>query len=167
MRSKIIFPLALLSVLVIAACGMLLSSCGKTRVEKKHQEAAAPSPDSLDARVRLNAGSYAVREPIVMTLIVRNTTDRTLNLTFPTAQRYDFIVRKGQHILWQWGHERMFAQVIGRLALAPRDSITYELTWDQRTLEGTEPKLGAYSIQGILKTFPETATDERTFGIMD
>ena len=102
-----------------------------------------------------------------MTLIVENKTGRTLNLTFPTAQRYDFIVRTGKHIVWQWGHERMFAQVVGRFFLAPHDSVTYESTWDQRTLEGTEPRLGTYTVQGILKTAPEIGTDEKTLWIAD
>jgi hypothetical protein len=89
-------------VVVFIVAGILSGSCGGKRVEDGGEGAAPGAADSLEARISLNEGSYAVREPVVMTLTVRNITDRTLNLTFPTAQRYDFIVGKGKLAIWQW-----------------------------------------------------------------
>jgi hypothetical protein len=154
-------------VVVLAMVSIALGSCGRKRVEDAGEKAPPDAADSLRALITLNEGSYAAREPVVMTLTVRNTTDRTINLTFPTAQRYDFIVSKGKMVVWQWSHGRMFAQVRGRHSVAPGDSISYDITWDQKDLDGVELKLGTYGVQGILKASPEIASEEKTFWIAD
>ena len=152
---------------VLALVGILVCSCGRKRTENGGKGPPPLASDSLEARVTLSEGGYAVREPVVMTLTVRNTTDRALNLIFPTAQRYDFVVSRGKKVVWQWSHGRMFAQARGRHSIAPHDSISYEITWDQKDLDGAELSLGTYRIQGILKASPEVVSEERTFGIVD
>jgi len=103
----------------------------------------------------------------VMSLVVTNNKEEDLVLTFPTAQRYDFIVRKGKETIWIWSEGRMFAQVIGRQTLGAGETISYEITWDQSGLESMRPPLGAYTVRGILKTMPEIASEKREFGIVD
>ena len=102
-----------------------------------------------------------------ITLEVTNKADRTVTLTFPTAQRYDFIIKKGKQTIWQWSAGRMFAQVVGRYELAPGDTISYEYTWDQTGADGTKPGLGAYTIEGLLMLSPPFRVGPKTFGIVD
>lgn len=128
---------------------------------------SSPAGRALEARVSLNAGSYAMRESIVMTLVVKNATEETSNLVFPTAQRYDFVVKKGKETVWQWGRGMMFAQVRGEHSIAAGDSIAYEVTWDQKDGGGAELGLGEYTVQGILKASPEVASEKKTFWIAD
>jgi hypothetical protein len=123
--------------------------------------------DSLDLYVWTNEGGYAVGETVIMRLIVRNRTDRSLKITFPTQQRFDFIVKKGKKILWQWSGGMLFAQVTAEGVLTPGDSLIYETSWDQRLADGTSPQLGAYTVHGILKIVPETTGRQRMFGIVD
>ncbi len=163
-------------IVVLVTCGMVASCAKKDAPETSRHEAgrtrdratgATTPADSLEVRIVFNERGYAMREKIVMTLVARNTTARPLLLTFPTAQRFDFIVTDGKQIVWQWSHGRMFAQARSRHTIAPHDSITYEFTWDQIANDGTEPRLGRYTIQGVLKIDPEIASTKHVFGIVD
>jgi hypothetical protein len=161
-------------ILIVVTClisGTVLSSCSKKGREEAKQvttmASAGGSRDSLGVTISLNAGSYAIREHIVMTVTAVNTTERALRLTFPTAQRYDFIVRKDRKPIWRWSDDRMFAQALSRHTIEPGDSIVYEFEWDQANVDGTELNLGRYTVGGILKTLPERASREKTFSIAD
>ena len=61
----------------------------------------------------------------------------------------------------------MFAQAEAEEVLAQGDSLIYETSWDQKLADGTNPPLGAYTVQGVLKIVPETASPDRVFGIVD
>jgi hypothetical protein len=126
-----------------------------------------PPADSLRISLALDAGSYAIGEPMEMRLTVTNVTPRTVTVTFPTAQRFDFVVRRGGKPIWQWAADMMFAQSITRERIAALDSLVLGTRWDQVLPDGTNPGLGAYTLQGILKTSPERVTDEKRFGVVD
>ena len=129
--------------------------------------AGASPRDSLAVTLELRERGYASGEPIEMRLVVSNTTDRRVRITFPTAQRFDFVVKKDRAPVWQWSGERMFAQVLGRHVIEAREAITYQFTWDQKLPDGSWARLGRYSAQGILKSMPEIASAEKQFGIVD
>ena len=149
----------------LALC-VALASCGKKGTRDMARAEVSPS-DSVLVSVELNEGSYAIGEPMVVRLIASNTTGRNLNLTFPTAQRFDFIVRQDKRVIWQWSHEKAFAQVTGRQSVRPGDSISYEYKWDQKLPDGTNPDLGAYTIQAILMTQPKFRSGQKRFGVVD
>jgi hypothetical protein len=123
--------------------------------------------DSLVVSIALNAGSYAVGEPVTMKISAVNSTRRGVTLTFPTAQRFDFAVRHKGVVVWRWSTDMMFAQVLGSETIGAGDSLVFEARWNQRLSDGTNPGLGAYTIQGVLKTVPEIASQEQPFGIVD
>ena len=168
-----------LILILLALAAASLNSCGGCPCGKKSSDVSgayaagtaavvSTSPgDSLKVELDLTERGYALVEPVVTTLRVTNIKGEDLTLTFPTAQRYDFIVRKGKQTVWVWSEGRMFAQVIGREKLRAGESLSYEITWDQSGLENIRPPLGAYTLQGILKTTQEIASEEREFGIVD
>lgn len=132
-------------------------NCGKT----------AASGDSLAVSIGLSAGSFAVGEKIGVRLVARNLTAREMGLVFPTAQRYDLVLRKGGRVVWRYSADAMFAQVVGRERIVPGDSLVFETVLDQPAVLGTNPELGAYTIEGVLKTRAEVSTGEKQFGIVD
>jgi len=166
-----------LILLVLAAAS--LNSCGGCQCGKKSDDAAPSGSagtaivadpaggDSLRVEVDLTERGYAMPEPVPMSLTVTNIMERDLTLTFPTAQRYDFIVKKGKQTVWVWSEGMMFAQAIGRETLKAGESVSYEITWDQSGLETIRPPLGAYTAQGILKITQEITSEKREFGIVD
>jgi len=168
-RAGIVLVVGLILLLSVAVA--LLPSCGGR--DKRDGEGVVsgagggPRPDLLTADIKLNGGSYAIGEPIVMTITVTNKAERAITLTFPSAQRYDFIVKKGKEAVWQWSAGRMFAQVVGRYEIAPGDTISYQYTWDQTALDGTKPGLGAYTIEGLVMLSPPFRVGPKAFGIVD
>ncbi len=169
LRRKALFGFLLVFSAVVAD---LLSCGGQSGKGGRSPEGTmagdrASSADSVDVTLSLNAGSYALGEMIVVRLVATNRTERALRLNFPTAQRFDFVVRKGKQIIWQWSGDMMFAEAVSRETVAAHDSLVFEARWDQRLFDGTNPGLGAYSIQGILKTRPEVVSKERPFGVVD
>ena len=125
------------------------------------------SGDSLALSIGLSAGSFAVGEKIGVRLVARNLTGREITLVFPTAERYDLVVKKGPRVIWQSSAGMMYAEVVARERIAPRDSMVFETALDQAAIAGTNPELGAYTIQGVLKTRPEVSTEAKQFGIVD
>ena len=56
--------------------------------------------DSVRAYVEMRERGYAALEPVPLKLVAVNKTGRTLCLTFPTAQRFDFIIGKDEEPVW-------------------------------------------------------------------
>jgi hypothetical protein len=178
-----------LVLIVLVVSAVTMNSCGGCQCGKSSGDAAGAgaagasvvaagsrdegtlpgnvSGDTLMVEVELTERGYALLEPVAMALRVTNMKQEDLTLTFPTAQRFDFIVRKGKEIVWIWSEGRIFAQSIGRKTLGPGETVSYDITWDQSGLENVQPPLGAYTAQGILKTSPEIASGKREFGIVD
>jgi hypothetical protein len=176
-----------LAVIALILAAASLSSCGGCPCGKKNTDltrsgnagsgtttavaeggsTSGSSADTVTVEVDITERGYALLEPVVMSLKVTNNRKEDLILTFPTAQRYDFIVEKGKQIVWIWSEGRMFAQAIGRETIGAGETVSYEIVWDQSGLENIRPPLGAYTVQGILKTMPEIASEKHEFGIVD
>lgn len=110
---------------------------------------------SLDRPVYYNNLMPPVANPwptVQATLVVRNWTDFPVEFTFPTSQRFDFIVRDTQNReVLRWSDGRQFLQVVGRETLnnkARRYSADIEL----RSREGKMLPDGSYSLAGYLTT---------------
>ena len=154
---------------------MLWTSCGgqagKGEMGRGDAADAGKPPtapaETLEVSVWLDSGTYAIGEPIKMRLSAVNKTAGPLILEFPTSQRFDFVVSAGGRPVWQWSADMMFAQALGRETVQPGDSLVYEVRWDQRLGDGTNPGLGAYTIRGVLTTRPDVASRERRFGVVD
>lgn len=150
------------------AAGLLLLSCGG---DKGRKQEAAPAEqvgaDSVTAYVDLRERGYAGLEPVPMKLVVRNETERTLRFTFPTEQRFDFVVTKVKEPVWAWSEGRTFSEDTGHLSIAPGDSLIYEYTWDGRKADGSLPRLGRYRVKGVLMTAPPIETGTGKFAVVD
>ena len=99
---------------------------------------------SLEAsRTRLIAG-----ETLTLTLNVANPSSYPIELV-ASGQVFDFFavpaaswVSEPQRTIqlplpvWNWAHERFFAQVISRQSIAPGESLRYEVPWDGRDNSG-------------------------------
>jgi hypothetical protein len=84
--------------------------------------------------------AYQSKEPIVIVLTLTNEGLRPIKLTFPSAQKYDFIVRKDKEEIWRWSEDKMFALMLTELTLQPNQSLTYEEIWTQEDMEARSIK---------------------------
>lgn len=92
---------------------------------------------------------YFRGQPVQLQLIKTNVSNRPITLTYNTAQRFDFFVRRGVSgpVVWQWSADRSFAQVVERVTLRPGQSQVFTATWDQRNNRGNRVQPGVYTVQ--------------------
>ncbi len=65
-----------------------------------------------------------------LTFHVTNTTSAPLEFTFPTSQRYDFVVSDEQgNAVWRWSDDRAFLQAVTHATLEPGETWTMESAW--------------------------------------
>lgn len=85
-------------------------------------------------------------------LVLRNRTEFPVEFTFPTSQRFDFIVRdaKNQEVL-RWSDGRAFMQVVGQETLR-NESRSYAADILLRSRDGKLLTAGFYTIVGYLTT---------------
>jgi hypothetical protein len=66
-----------------------------------------------------------------LVLHVTNTARTPVTFTFPTSQRYDFMVEtESGEPVWHWSGDRAFLQVITEARLEPGETWTVQETWD-------------------------------------
>lgn len=98
-------------------------------------------------------------ESVTMRLKVENEGAQPVTLTFPTSQRYDFIVtRTDGTVVWQWSHGKNFTQAVGTLTLAPGQEVELQEEWDQRGNDGNLVAPGDYQVRGVLTVKPPIVT---------
>lgn len=94
---------------------------------------------------------YAPGQPISLTFTVTNSTKKDAIYNFSTGQQCDFTATdaKGTNV-WTWSHERMFTQVLTRLALAPGQKRVYKGVWEGQDAQGKPIKPGVYTLTARL-----------------
>lgn len=95
-------------------------------------------------RRRYNSG-----QSVHLTLRLTNTGDKPLQLTFASAKTHDFTVSDGDgRIVWQWSHDRAFAQALQERTVLVGGSLTREVTWDGSDNDGDIVEPGDYEVTG-------------------
>ena len=105
---------------------------------------------ALDLLLKADKSTYALGEPIALTLEVANRGPRPVTLQFPTAQRYDIVVHDSQgREVWRWSAGQMFAQVLGEEILPPGSvALTYGVTLRERFAPGRYTAVGIIPAEG-------------------
>ena len=96
--------------------------------------------------------SFVMGEPIRFDLEVLNRTSRTVSLQFPDGQMYDVYVfpADSPQILWRWGADKAFPQVVTELSFPPDSSKAWLLDWNAALADGTQLPAGNYRARGYL-----------------
>ncbi len=96
---------------------------------------------------------------------VFNNGKRSYILSFPDAQRFDYIILDPEgRLIYEWSADKMFVQAIGSSNVNPKERLSYT---DEMPLADKAGKLrpGVYSVKAILANYPEI-TAEQTFRIV-
>jgi len=106
---------------------------------------------TLDRAVYAATNKGAAPAEMEATLRLRNTTGEAVELSFPTAQRQDFIVRNAQgDAVLQWSDGRTFSQVPGTERI--RGEVEYVAALRLMRNSGETLPEGKYTIEGWLTT---------------
>lgn len=114
---------------------------------------AAVSPADAAAALELavlpDRASYRSGQPIGLTLSVANRSSDTVDLRFPTAQRFDFVIRDSRGVeRWRAAADQMFAQVTGAERLPPGTVLVYRAQCPTKLAPGT------YTVEGAVTADP-------------
>lgn len=93
--------------------------------------------------------TYALGEPVNITVQVNNTGSSPTTLNYRSGQEYDIIVKKGGQEVWKWSVGKFFTQELHSQTLAPGESRTFKESWPQ-TANGDQPiTAGEYQVIGV------------------
>ncbi len=101
---------------------------------------------NLRVDVAVGKAAFQSGEPIAIVMSVTNTGTAPLSVTMTSAQQYEVTVRQRGALIWQWSHDKAFAQVVRDTELAPGGTLSFQVTWDQRDLQGRRVEPGPYDI---------------------
>ncbi len=102
--------------------------------------------------IKLDKTSYGLSESVTIILTITNMTNSYRELTFNTAQVYNYIIYKDSKAIYNWALGRMFADVITTLKFSPNETKSYLEKWDMKDNAGSMVKEGVYKIEFSLKT---------------
>lgn len=91
---------------------------------------AKPGVSGLRAGLTTGKLIYRVGTQLTVSCTVRNTGTKDVQLTFPTAQQYNWTVVEYQgKTIYNWQADRSFAQVLTTLTIPAGGSHTFESSW--------------------------------------
>ncbi len=89
-------------------------------------------------------------EPLSIALSVINVSERQVERTYYSGQRYDFIVLDDTgNVVWRWSRDMAFTQAIIEVAFEPGQKVTYSEVWNQKTDSGEQVEPGTYELQAL------------------
>lgn len=87
--------------------------------------------------------NVSVGADVRLSLHLTNSTDRPLELRFPSGQTHDFIILDATGVeAWRWSAGRMFTQALQARTLAAGESLTYEERWSPDSATGQFTAVG-------------------------
>jgi hypothetical protein len=109
----------------------------KTRSEQDDnnlQLLAMPHTEDLEMKISTKDSMYQwIVEPVEITISIENKGTEDQTLTFPDAKQYDFtITTMSGRKIYQWSDRKYFAQVITKLTIPAGETISWDLTWNQK-----------------------------------
>ncbi|MEN6372563.1 MAG: BsuPI-related putative proteinase inhibitor [Armatimonadota bacterium] len=112
--------------------------------------------------VKTDKQSYSLGEPIKMTFVVENPTQRNIVLKFSSSQIYDIWAEKDSKEVWRWSRGKFFTQALTSITLKPGERRTFQETWNQTSNDGQQVSPGAYSVFAQLMTMQPRPTPVMT-----
>jgi len=99
-----------------------------------------------------NEKRYFRGQPVRITFRKRNITDRSVTLEYSSSQLFDFYVsnENGREI-WRWSEDKAFLPVIREMVIAPGESETIDIVWNQRNKSGNLVNPQTFTLWGTNK----------------
>ena len=158
MKSRFLIPVLCVGA-VVYACGPRAHNEASTPKKTGATVAKATTKPASDARrpsarkakdakspvsglLYVHAGDSSIR----LAFHVVNTTDRRVEITFPSGQTYDFVILDSLgREMWHWGSGRMFTQTLRNKVLDGGETLDVEEIWRAATLAP-----GRYTAKAVL-----------------
>lgn len=122
---------------IVACCSlaglMACSNAPPPAAAPNETRAGMASQNDLVTSIEVEVGADTVRFVLHLT----NSTAGPIRLEFPSAQRYDFVVRTPANAeVWRWSADQMFAQMISEESIPAGGSRQFMATWQPGSRTG-------------------------------
>jgi hypothetical protein len=116
----------------LLAAALFVGACAGSGEHDEPGMNLGEDPD-VAASMEVKVSGDSVR----LILHVTNSGVEPVRLSFPTSQRYDFVIEtpEGDEV-WRWSDGMSFLQALSQETLAPGDSWDMEAVWDPGEREG-------------------------------
>ena len=115
---------SLASALLLLLAGCQLDGGGGTPISGDSRNVG-----DVTLTLRIEPARVKVGDPVRLTLRLFNNSGRERSLTYPSGQRYDFWVSKGDRKVWRWSEGKAFTQAIVTEALPGQTGKPYTEVW--------------------------------------
>lgn len=124
---------------IALACGPSVRSTDSTMADTTSSNSTADGESAKQSGGSDLATSLdvSVKDGVIFTLHVTNTTPKQIELNFGSGQTYDFVVLDAVgNPVWKWGDGQMFTQALRNKLLAPSETITFQERWTSPSTKG-------------------------------
>jgi len=124
----------------------------------------APQPAEPQLKVDLFADKaiYQLKEPVKMTLIITNESQKSISAVYSSSQSFDFAVfDQDRKEIWRWSNDKVFAMMLRPFKLPPGKDLRFSTTWKQTDYYGNPVPKGKYFVQGWLALSPRKASPQK------
>lgn len=97
-------------------------------------------------------------DAVVFALTVTNDAATAVDIQFRSGKHADVTVSEDGDTVWQWSAGRMFTQALDSETLAPGESITSEMTWEN-------PPPGEYVAEAALDAATGSLVERKSFTV--
>lgn len=132
---------------LLAAAALALAACAPPpppACAPAPAGAGVPAPDAADGPLVSSLSVEAGADSVTLQLQVTNTAASPVQVTYPSGQTYDFFVRRGGQLLWQWSETMRFMQSVRTETFGAGETRTWSETW--RVPPGTRGELTAEAV---------------------
>lgn len=139
---SLVFLLAAVPAASASRAGGEVSGCRTLRPVPVSLRSAGPR--DLDLRVRYSLATSVTGPQVRWIISLRNRSSRALRVRFPTTQYANVVLRQSGKIVYSWGSQYVFAQVVTGRRLGARETYVCSLGPDPLDLEPGRYELTAY-----------------------
>ena len=140
--------IGIVSLHFLLSLSFLLGLCGSDAVE-----AGTKDPSGF-LEVKTKAVPKSTHCDITVTALNRGS--KPLMLKFNTAQQYEFYAKdENQRIVWKWSNDRVFAEALTNITLAPGETFSRSAKWNYLRNDGHRVPAGKYQIMGAITPQPQ------------
>ena len=137
------------ALLILFLCGStFLISCGSNggNTSAKSNGLVTSTGQYQSLQITLTTrGVSRSGETVPITFKVENIGTGSVFVTFGEPEA-DAQVKQGDALIWQWSFGKQFPSILNALPIAPGQSKTYSLDWNQKDNEGSQVSPGSYTV---------------------
>lgn len=127
-------------------------------IEKIHDLFTTLSKDGLELELKTDKTIVPKNESINLTLSIKNTTTKSIQLEFSSSQIYDFYVSRNRRqnptvIVWNWAQDKVFTQAINGSTLEAGKEQNFTIHWECKDYNGKRLN-GTFFVTGELLSLP-------------